>query len=249
MHLEATLTATSILCPLVCGIMGYLVTTRPPEPKRKIWFEAAFAVIAVVGAGAAGWLAYLNSESQVTKGDVRREVAAATYTPPKVIVPIIIPIGPTKTDAMRINAVFLNQGSAAVANPTPHFALGWANGVISIQYLDEVFSRLKAMPQAGNSPSDRLEPGENRTTMLPGELNTHTDLTIDRVKEIKKKHWIILFDLELTYIDVRDGSRWETQTCQYWDYRVPKEYRERILPHKCQGHNGVFRISSVNVTP
>ncbi|HVY33538.1 MAG TPA: hypothetical protein VG960_03870 [Caulobacteraceae bacterium] len=243
MRLEAVFTATSILCPLICGIMGYLVTTRPPNPRRQIWFEVAFVGIAVIGAGSAVWLAYLNSTSQLTRGDVRREVAAATYMPPKIIVPITIPIGPTKADAMRINAVFLNQGNSAVANATPHFALGWADGTISTQKLDEIFSGLRAMPQAAGLPSDRLEPGESRTTTLPGELNAHTALTVEKIREIKRKSWVVLFALELTYLDVRDGSRWETQVCQYWDYRVPKEYKERILPHKCQGHNGVFRMT------
>jgi hypothetical protein len=55
----------SVLCPLVCGGLGFFVTTREDViRKRKVFFEIAFVVLAILGAGAAIFLALDNDSTQ-----------------------------------------------------------------------------------------------------------------------------------------------------------------------------------------
>ena len=54
----------SIGCPLACGVMGFVASTRPQQGKARQGFEISFATLAVVGALSAGWLAFDNNRTQ-----------------------------------------------------------------------------------------------------------------------------------------------------------------------------------------
>ena len=170
------------------------------------------------------------------------ELTAALRQPPRVIIDQIEPVTPTKDDDLRFNIHFANQGQAAVTTPRPHFGIGGAKGPgrLSPEMLDRAFADFSKF---GTPPlsSDTLEQGQGRISTLPGMLTEHTGITAAELKSLQRSMGALYLLIDLRYRDVRDGTAWESQLCQYWDFNVPANLLPRMAPHLCTSHNGVFR--------
>ena len=55
MSIDTLIVVCTALPAALMGVMGFVVTTRPPSKKSKIWYEIMFAVLAAVSVGFVIW--------------------------------------------------------------------------------------------------------------------------------------------------------------------------------------------------
>jgi len=158
---------------------------------------------------------------------------------PRVVITHAQPIFLSRDDGLRLNIDYTNLGPRAVRGIKVHYGIGFSiGGAFPRDRQDQAFVDLKKFPTDRDS-SDFMETGANRNSTLPDDLNAHTDVTSDKLKEIQTTKGTLFIAIELSYFDDKTNDLWCTDFCEYWDYNVPQNLVENISPHLCVGHNGM----------
>jgi hypothetical protein len=178
-----------------------------------------------------------------SSGITRQDLEAAVSQPPRLVIRQITPVWLAKDD-LRFNVNYSNDGQRGVRGTIAHFGIAIAGDQILKPDLDKIFLGFRNLKQPDPKSTDSIQPGEVRTATLPGELETHTDLTEEKFREIQTKKQSLYLFVVIMFFDQDTNNAWQTELCQYWDYRVPPELVQRILPHLCTSHNGVFRVEA-----
>jgi hypothetical protein len=228
----------------VCAASGFFIAylnfvkSHPKEKTRqtRIGIFSAVGVIVVVAAV----LASIAIPEPRPAGISEQQLKEAITQPPRVVLSAVEPVWVSKQDDLRFNINFSNQGQRAVRGLGIHFAVGTTpGGLVPDKKYDEIFADLEAKyPPSANS-ADFMQPGNNRNSTLPGQLDEHSLITPERLKETVKKKGVLFVAIVLNYFDDRTNDVWHTEFCEYWDYNIPEELVEHSLPHYCTSHNGI----------
>jgi hypothetical protein len=211
--------------------------TRPNARSRRSRTVAfSLAAIAIV-AGAAWGSIFLPTPRPTTIGP--DDLKKALFQPPHVVITQAKPTFLSKDDGVRFIVYFTNAGPRAVRGVTIHFGLAFTDGgTFSEAHQETAFAGLENFPLDKNS-TDFMEAGMTRNSTLPGDFGYHTPITIDELKEIQQNKGAMLLAVQVSFFDDKTNDVWRAESCQYWDYNVPKELVNHISAHLCIGHNGM----------
>lgn len=173
-------------------------------------------------------------------GPSQSELRAALAQPPRVAIKTVVPV--LVEGEIRLNVYYSNDGQREVRGVIPHVVVGVANGDLTKEAEDSVFAGLADLKPAPDPNSlDAMQPGENRFTTLPGQIEQRTGLTKAKLESIEKNKQVIYFAIMLRYFDAESLDIWVTEWCEFWGYRVSKTLARQLAPKKCIGHNRIAR--------
>jgi hypothetical protein len=209
-----------------------------PNAKSKRTRVAAFLIFgiaSVVGAVLISIVLPQPHPATINQEDLK----AALFQPPHVVITQAQPTFLSKDDGIRFIVYFINVGPRAIRGDTIHFGLGFTlGGTVSKEDQEKALVGLSQFPMDRNS-TDFMEAGITRNSMIPGDLNDKTSITIEKLKEIQQKKGTMFLAVQISFFDDKTNDIWRAELCEFWDYNVPEELVNNIAPHLCDGHNGM----------
>ena len=211
------------------------------------WRKAATIIIGFLILGVLGAPSMVSRYREAKTRDdnlilSREALKTAVAQEPRVLVTNVGLAQLSKTDEMRLNVNFANQGQSAVLDIKPHMGIAATSAPLSRQQEDALFDQLENQTHPSLASSDLMEPGEGRVSTLPAEIEDKSSFSRHQLKTWMEAGRSVYLFVDLEYADPRDKTFWKTVSCQHFDFNVPKQYWPRMLPHKCFGHNGVFKV-------
>ena len=233
----------AIAAALVADLSFHAAWSKGHEAWKR-WLTLALGWGLLTAIGGPSTISRFEDARHPKEPITRADLVAATTIPPRVVVTQTLVFAPTKTDDLRINVYFSNQGLQPIASPTIHFSVATATGKLAASIEDEIFSHLSAFTSPPINSTDLMQVGDTRFSTLPSQLDQHTGITHDKLMEIMNHHGTFYLAVIIRFRVPKSNALWETEQCEYWDYNIPRRYYNLIAPHMCSGHNGIFRVVS-----
>lgn len=201
-----------------------------PEIQKIPWLQkrgrkagSAFAVLILAVAG--GWAAFHFEPPP---------------EPPRVRITdhSLYPI--QRWNDFRIRAAYINDGPGAIRAALVGTGYAIASGPLPKEKEDESFEDVTRPLRL--DPDNKTEHAQGSTGVVtsPSDVSKPSELTRELIDEARKKKSILYIFAAVSYFRGSSSEIWRTESCKYWDLRLPDDLIQHALPHYCKGHNGVY---------